>query len=57
MRKPDTPDFPEPGWAETLDPDSVDYLYTESRARLLEQIGGIDAVSGKPKRWRASRRS
>ena len=41
MRELGTPEPPEPGWAEALDPDSVDYLYTESRARLLEQIRSV----------------
>ena len=49
MRELDTPESPKPRWAEALDPDSIDYLYAESRARLLEQIAGIDAVSGKAK--------
>lgn len=38
-----------PGWANTLDADAIDYLYAESRARLVEQIHGIDSVPAKAK--------
>ena len=35
------------GWAESLDLDTLDYLYAESRARLLEQLQAIDALAAK----------
>ena len=35
------------GWAEALDLDTLDYLYAESRARLLEQLQAIDALAAK----------
>ena len=35
------------GWADSLDLDTLDYLYAESRARLLEQLQAIDALAAK----------
>ena len=52
LRAAESNDEEEPlpdGWAEELDVDTLDYLYAESRARLLEQIQGIDSVSAKAK--------
>ena len=43
----DVPNELAAGWAESLDLDTLDYLYAESRARLLEQLQAIDALAAK----------
>lgn len=35
------------GWADRLHIDTIDYLYEESRKRLLEQLGEIEALKAK----------
>lgn len=44
---PDDEERPPDGWADSLDIDTVDYLHSESRKRLLEQREEIEALKAK----------